>query len=115
VPAKLARNGGAMPRIELARLAGMTLEEGRPTGDLLVSRGMVTRTGGELTLAPGGREVAGKLAAAQQRWMTGHLAGRSPQQHAELPGTLERLAREILGDDADRRLAGYQEKAPARR
>ncbi len=45
VLAKLARQG-ATPGTELARQAGMTLEEGRPTGDLLVARGLVTRTDG---------------------------------------------------------------------
>jgi EmrB/QacA subfamily drug resistance transporter len=111
VLAKLARHGGRMPRTELARLAGMTLEEGRPTGDLLVSRGMVTRGDGELALTPEGSGVAEKLVAAEQRWLAEQLAGWSPDQHAELSGVLERLPRAILGDDADRHLAELQQEA----
>jgi len=93
-----------MPGADLARLAGMTLPEGRPTGDLLVARGLVTRTDGVLVLTPAGTETAEKLVAAEQRWMTEHLAGWSPEQYAELHDVLARLARAILGDDADRHL-----------
>jgi EmrB/QacA subfamily drug resistance transporter len=105
VLAKLARHSGAMPGAELARRAGMTLQEGRPTGDLLVARGLVTRTDGVLALTTAGAETAEKLVAAEQRWMTEHLAGWSPEQYAELHDVLARLARAILGDDADRHLA----------
>ncbi len=47
--------------------------------------------------------------------MTEHLAGGSPEQHAELSDVLARLARAILGDDADRHLADFQSKASAGR
>jgi EmrB/QacA subfamily drug resistance transporter len=101
---RLARQG-ALPGPELARQAGLTLEEGRPTGDLLVSRGLVTRTNGVLALTPEGSQVADRLCAAQQRWMADQLAGWSPDQHAELSGVLARLAHAILGHEADRHLA----------
>jgi EmrB/QacA subfamily drug resistance transporter len=112
VLAKLARQG-ATQGAELARQAGMTLEEGRPTGNLLVARGLVTRSDGVLALTPAGAEVAEKLVAAEQRWMTEQLAGWSPEQHAELADVLARLARAILGDDADRRLAERDSRALA--
>jgi EmrB/QacA subfamily drug resistance transporter len=100
---KLARHG-ATPGPELAREAGITLEEGRPTGDLLVARGLVTRTDGVLALTPEGARVAERLVTAQHKWMCDQLAGWSPEQHAELSGVLDRLARALLGDDVDRHL-----------
>jgi EmrB/QacA subfamily drug resistance transporter len=102
---KLSRHGGAMPGADLARLAGLTLAEGRPTGDLLVARGLVTRADGTLVLTTTGTATAEKLVTAEQRWLTEQLAGWSPDQYAELSGVLAKLARDILGDDADRRLA----------
>jgi EmrB/QacA subfamily drug resistance transporter len=103
VLAKLARHG-ATPGPELAKMAGVTLAEGRPAGDLLVARGLVTRTDGVLALTPDGAEVARRLVDTQQQWMREQLSGWSPEQHAELSGVLARLASAILGDDADRHL-----------
>jgi hypothetical protein len=93
----------------------MTLAEGRPTGDLLVARGLVTRGDGALALTPAGAAMAEKLVAAEQRWLTEHLAGWSPDQYAELSDVLARLARAILGDDADRHLAERDRQARASR
>jgi EmrB/QacA subfamily drug resistance transporter len=101
--AKLARHG-ATPGPDLAKMAGVTLAEGRPTGDLLVARGLVTRTDGVLALTQGGAEIARQLVATQQQWMHEQLAGWSPEQYAELSPVLARLASAILGDDADRHL-----------
>ncbi len=112
VLAKLSRHGGAMPGAELARLAGLTLAEGRPTGDLLVARGLVTRANGTLALTSAGTATAEKLVAAEQRWLTEQLAGWSPDQYAELSGVLAKLARDILGDDADRGLAERDGRTP---
>jgi EmrB/QacA subfamily drug resistance transporter len=103
VLAKLARHG-ATPGPELAKMAGVTLAEGRPTGDQLVARGLVTRTDGLLALTPDGAELARRLVDTQQQWMREQLSGWSPEQHAELSGVLARLASAILGDDADRHL-----------
>jgi EmrB/QacA subfamily drug resistance transporter len=114
VLAKLARQG-ATPGTELAKQAGLTLAEGRPTGDLLVAHGLVTRTDGVLALTPTGAATAEKLVAAEQRWLTEQLAGWSPEQYAELSGVLAKLARDILGDDADRHLADRDSAAPTRR
>jgi hypothetical protein len=101
-----------MPGAELARLAGLTLAEGRPTGDLLVARGLVTRANGTLALTSTGTATAQKLVAAEQRWLTEQLAGWSPDQYAELSGVLAKLARDILGDDADRGLAERDGRIP---
>jgi EmrB/QacA subfamily drug resistance transporter len=100
---KLARHG-AVPGPELARHAGVTLEEGRPTGDLLVSRGLVTRTNGVLALTEAGARIAEKLVQAQQARMREQLSGWSPDQHAELSRAVVRLAQATLGDDADAHL-----------
>ncbi len=103
---KLARVG-ATPGPELARHAGVTLEEGRPTGDLLVGRGLVTRTNGVLALTEAGAQIAEKLVHAQQAWMREHLSGWSPDQHAELSDVVVRLAQSMLGDDADSHLVDH--------
>src|SRR3984885_7828092 len=49
---------GATPGPELARQAGVTMEEGHPNAQLLVDRGLITRTGGVLALTPSGAETA---------------------------------------------------------
>jgi DNA-binding MarR family transcriptional regulator len=106
VLAKLARHGPT-PGPELASMAGVTVAEGRPTGDLLVARGLVTRTDGVLALTTEGSQVAERLVAAQEKWVREELVGWSPDQYAELSGMLDRLAREVLGDDADRHLVDH--------
>jgi EmrB/QacA subfamily drug resistance transporter len=101
---RLARQG-ATPGPELAEQAGVTVAEGRPNAQLLVDRGLITRTDGVLALTPAGRDTAGRLFAAEQTWLEGQLVGWSPRQHAELEQVLAKLSRAVLGDDADRRLA----------
>ncbi len=100
---RLARQG-ATPGPELAKQAGVTVDEGRPNAQLLVDRGLIVRTDGVLALTPSGRETADRLFATEQTWLEGQLAGWSPQQHAELEHVLAKLSRAVLGDDADRRL-----------
>jgi EmrB/QacA subfamily drug resistance transporter len=101
---RLARQG-ATPGPELAEQAGVTVAEGRPNAQLLVDRGLITRTDGVLALTPAGRDTAGRLFAAEQTWLEGQLVGWSPRQHAELEQVLAKLSRAVLGDDADRHLA----------
>jgi len=101
---RLARQG-ATPGPELAKQAGVTVEEGRPNAQLLVDRGLITRTDGVLALTPNGRDTADRLFATEKTWLEGQLAGWSPEQHAELEHVLAKLSRALLGDDADRRLA----------
>ncbi|MBO0804043.1 MAG: MFS transporter [Nocardiopsaceae bacterium] len=102
---RLARQGDT-PGATLAEQAGVTVAEGHPSAELLVSRGLVTRsTDGVLALTPAGGEVAEKLFAAQHSWLEHLLAGWSPEQHAELSGVLARLSVALLGQDADRNLA----------
>jgi len=96
---------GATPGPELARQAGVTMAEGHPNAQLLVDRGLVTRTDGVLALTPAGSETAGRLFAAKREWLEHQLAGWSPQQHAELDQVLTKLSRAILGDESDRHLA----------
>jgi EmrB/QacA subfamily drug resistance transporter len=100
----LARQG-ATPGPELARQAGVTMEEGRPNAQLLVDRGLITRTDGVLALTPSGTETAERLFAAKREWLESQLAGWSPEQHAELEDVLTKLSRAMLGDDSDRHLA----------
>jgi EmrB/QacA subfamily drug resistance transporter len=102
---RLARQG-ATSGPDLARQAGVTVEEGHPAAEQLVSRGLITRTEGVLALTRAGHEVADKLYAAQREWLSRMLAGWSPEQHAELDQVLARLSRAILGDDADRHAIG---------
>ncbi len=70
-----------------------------------MSKGLVARSNGALSLTTEGRTAAGKLFAARHKWLTELLADWSPQQHAELAELLNKLCRSILGADADRHLA----------
>ena len=101
---KLAKQG-ATPGPQLASQAGVTMEEGRPNAQLLVDRGLMTRTDGVLALTPAGTQTAERLFAAQHDWLQGQLAGWSPEQHAELEHVLDKLSRALLGDEFDRKLA----------
>jgi EmrB/QacA subfamily drug resistance transporter len=101
---KLARQG-ATPGPELAKQAGVTMEEGHPAAQLLVDRGLITRSGdGVLSITAAGRLSADKLCDAQRQWMENQLGGWSAEQHAELDQVLAKFSHALLGDDADRRL-----------
>jgi EmrB/QacA subfamily drug resistance transporter len=95
---------GATPGPELAGQAGVTVEEGHPNAQLLVDRGLITRTDGVLALTPSGAETAERLFAAKRDWLQSQLAGWSPEQHAELEHVLTKLSRAMLGEDSDRHL-----------
>ena len=97
-------NQGATPGPELARQAGVTMAEGHPNAQLLVDRGLITRTDGVLALTPAGAQTADRIFAAKHAWLERQLAGWSPEQHAELEPVLHRLSRAILGDHADRHM-----------
>jgi DNA-binding MarR family transcriptional regulator len=101
--AKLARQG-ATAGPELAKQAGVTVDEGRPNARLLVDRGLITSADGVLALTQAGQETADRIFATERTWLEGQLAGWSPEQHAELEQVLAKLSRALLGDDADRRL-----------
>jgi len=98
---RLARQG-ATPGPELARQAGVTVEEGHPVAEHLISESLITRTDGVLALTGDGERTADKIFAAQRDCLERLLAGWSPQQHAELLHILTKLSRAILGDEADR-------------
>jgi len=101
---KLARHGAA-PGPELAKQAGVTMEEGHPAAQLLVDRGLITRgADGVLAITDHGRLTADKLCDAQRQWMENQLGGWSAEQHAELDQVLAKFSHALLGDDADRRL-----------
>ena len=101
---KLARQG-ATPGPELAKQAGVTVEEGHPAAQLLVDRGLITRSAdGVLSITPAGQLTADKLCDAQRQWMENQLGGWSAEQHAELDQVLAKFSHALLGDDADRRL-----------
>jgi DNA-binding MarR family transcriptional regulator len=93
---------GATPGPELAKQAGVTMEEGHPNAQLLVDRGLIIRSDGVLALTPPGAETADRLFAAKREWLQKQLAGWSPEQHAELERVLTKISRELLGEDSDR-------------
>ena len=96
---------GATPGPELAKQAGVTMEEGHPNAQLLVDRGLITRSDGVLALTPRGAETADRLFAAKREWLEKQLAGWSPEQHAELEQVLTKISRAMLGEDSDRHLS----------
>jgi DNA-binding MarR family transcriptional regulator len=96
---------GATPGQQLAKHAGVTVEEGRPNAQLLVDRGLITTTEGVLALTPSGSQTAERLFGVQHDWLEHQLAGWSPEQHAELEHVLDKLSRALLGDQFDRKLA----------
>ncbi len=100
---KLARQG-ATPGPELAKQAGVTMQEGHPAAQLLVDRGLITRGADGVLAITTGRLTADKLCDAQRQWMENQLGGWSAEQHAELNQVLAKFSHALLGDDADRRL-----------
>jgi EmrB/QacA subfamily drug resistance transporter len=101
---KLARQG-ATPGPQLAKQAGVTMEEGHPAAQLLVDRGLITRRAdGVLAITPAGTAIADRLCDAQRQWMENQLGGWSAEQHAELDQVLAKFSHALLGDEADRRL-----------
>jgi EmrB/QacA subfamily drug resistance transporter len=98
---------GATPGPELASEAGVTMEQGHPNAQLLVDRGLITRTDGVLALTPSGAGTADRLFAAKREWLQSQLSGWSPEQHAELDHVLTKLSRAMLGEDSDRHLADH--------
>jgi EmrB/QacA subfamily drug resistance transporter len=100
---RLARQG-ATPGPELAKQAGVTVEEGHPVAQYLVEKGLITRSDGVLALTSDGDRTADKLFAAEREWLCDQLVGWSSEQHAELEHVLTKLSHALLGDDADRYL-----------
>jgi EmrB/QacA subfamily drug resistance transporter len=99
-----------VPGPELARQAGVTVEYGKPYVDQLVEKGLVTRDDGALQLTPAGQAAADRLFAARRDLLADLVADWSPEQHAEVAQLLSRLARELLGAEADR---GLLTRAPS--
>jgi EmrB/QacA subfamily drug resistance transporter len=101
---KLNRQG-ATPGPELARQAGVTMEEGHPAAQLLVDRGLITRSAdGVLAITAAGHQIADKICDAQRQWMKDQLGGWSAEQHAELDEVLAKFSHAVLGDNSDRHL-----------
>jgi EmrB/QacA subfamily drug resistance transporter len=99
---RLARQGATVGP-ELARQAGVTVEEGHPVAEDLLRRGLITRSDDRvLALTPAGQRTAAKLFAAEHQWLQNQLAGWSPEQHADLEQVLNKLCHALLGHDADR-------------
>jgi EmrB/QacA subfamily drug resistance transporter len=103
VLARLAKLG-TVAGPDLARQAGVTVEVGRPYVDRLVAAGLVTRSDGTLSLTEAGHAAADRVFAARRQGLAQMLAGWSPEEHADLAHLLDRLARDLLGEDADRHL-----------
>jgi hypothetical protein len=105
---KLAHQG-ATPGPELAKQAGVSMEEGHPAAQLLVDRGLITRgAGGVLTITGAGTLTADKVFDAQRQWLQNQLGGWSADQHAELDEVLAKFSRAVLGDNSDRHLVDRQ-------
>ena len=72
------------------------ISEGR---DRLDSDELVGRTEtGDRALTPAGVDVLDRLVAARRERLCEHLEGWSPDQHEELARTLNRLARDLVGE-----------------
>lgn len=99
---------GTVSSAELARQAGVPVGRGRPYVDRLVKAGYVERRDGRLEITDAGRATAERLFAARNRALARHLAGWSPEDHAELARLLAELARYSLDVPPDLR-------APVRR
>jgi DNA-binding MarR family transcriptional regulator len=90
--------------VELAKEAGVSLEQGRPYVDRLVERGMVQRDDGILRITSAGSAAADRLFAAQREGLERLLSDWSPEQHADLAHMLDRLSLALMGEDAERDL-----------
>jgi len=99
----LARNGPTVGT-DLADVAGVTVEYGRPYVDQLVSRGYVLRQDGTIVLTDAGTAAADRLFAARREMLADVLKDWSPERHADLAAMLNRLARDSVGEDEDREL-----------
>jgi len=100
---RLAKQGSVAGQ-ELARQANVTMDDGRPYVDRLVSDGLVTRSNGTLVLTDSGHQAADRLFAARREGLRELLADWSPDEYAELGELLTKLSRALLGEDADRHL-----------
>ncbi|MFA1548759.1 MFS transporter [Actinomadura chokoriensis] len=86
---------------DLAARAGVTVKEGRPYVDRLVTSGYVQRRDGVLVITSSGRGVAERLFDARREGLARHVEGWEPEDHPELADLLTRLAETSLGDDED--------------
>jgi EmrB/QacA subfamily drug resistance transporter len=100
---RLAKQGSVAGQ-ELARQANVTMDDGRPYVDRLVSDGLVTRSNGTLVLTDSGHQAADRLFAARREGLRELLADWSPDEYAELGELLTKLSRALLGENADRHL-----------
>lgn len=95
---------GRQAGAELARRAGVTVDQGRPYADLLVARGLARRMDGgtSLELTPEGERVADRLVAEAREGLGRLIDDWNPDEHPGLRELLERLPREMLGSTSDR-------------
>jgi EmrB/QacA subfamily drug resistance transporter len=112
VLARLAKLG-TTAGVALAAEAGVSVAAGRPYVDKLVDHGFVQRSDGVLVLTPAGSAAADRVFAARRDGLERLLSGWSPEQHADLAAMLDRVARALLGEDADRHVIG-PDRAQAR-
>jgi EmrB/QacA subfamily drug resistance transporter len=101
--ARLAKRG-PVAGADLAREAGVSVEQGRPYADKLVEAGYVRRDNGTLELTPEGTVAADRLFAAGRDGLARLLADWSPEQHADMAKMLDKLSRALLGERADEHL-----------
>ena len=99
---RFARARGDAHIDEIARWHRLPTAVLDPTFDRLVGDGMIDRTDGILTLTQAGESEVSTLIAALRAWLREQLAdwGAEPDD-GEINRALDRIARRMLGDDAD--------------
>jgi EmrB/QacA subfamily drug resistance transporter len=103
VLARLAKNG-PVAGTDLARQAGVTVENGRPYVDKLVQAGYVRRDDGMLEITSSGDEAAERLFAAGRDGLERLLSDWSPERYADLALMLDTMCRALLGEPSDEHL-----------
>jgi DNA-binding MarR family transcriptional regulator len=79
----------------LARSRGVEPELFEDAVEELAADGLVDEDGDSRTLTPAGRATLDRLVAARRERLSEHLAGWSPERHADLARLLNTLAREV--------------------
>ncbi|WP_066370001.1 MFS transporter [Herbidospora mongoliensis] len=95
---RVAREGHVSRRT-LAERAGVAVDRGTPYTQPLVDRGLIERSGDNLTITTTGRRAARRLVGIRRAALARHLDGWNPDSNPELTALLTRLAAETVGDD----------------
>jgi EmrB/QacA subfamily drug resistance transporter len=104
---RVARDG-SVRGADLAERAGVSVGQGRPYTERLVTDGLLDRLDGTLTITESGHAVAERLFETRSEALGRMLAGWDPGDHPELTGLLRELAEDSLGTPEDRKLLGEE-------